>query len=226
MSRDITKDIYGDLNYAPITLFGNKLNVGIIGAGRGALIKIRNFYNKGSNIEVLALEFLDDFYELDTNRVKLIKGCYKTQFIKNKHIIIIAVSESELINKIKLDCENHHKIYINSAKFKEGMGVIPVSRESKYISAAINTKVGNPRGAVLVANLITEYIFELDEFIKLSGEIRNNLKFEEKTKDSLLKFINSKDFKFFYDKNKIINVLKLFYDDNIVNKISSLRKEE
>ena len=195
MSRDITKDIYGDLNYAPITLFGNKLNVGIIGAGRGALIKIRNFYNKGSNIEVLALEFLDDFYELDTNRVKLIKGCYKTQFIKNKHIIIIAVSESELINKIKLDCENHHKIYINSAKFNEGMGVIPVSRESKYISAAINTKVGNPRGAVLVANLITEYIFELDEFIKLSGEIRNNLKFEEKTKDSLLKFINSKDFK-------------------------------
>ena len=212
MSRDITKDIYGDLNYAPITLFGNKLNVGIIGAGRGALIKTRNFYNKGSNIEVLALEFLDDFY--------------KTQFIKNKHIIIIAVSESELINKIKLDCENHHKIYINSAKFNEGMGVIPVSRESKYISAAINTKVGNPRGAVLVANLITEYIFELDEFIKLSGEIRNNLKFEEKTKDSLLKFINSKDFKFFYDKNKIINVLKLFYDDNIVNKISSLRKEE
>ena len=207
MSRDITKDIYGDLNYAPITLFGNKLNVGIIGAGRGALIKTRNFYNKGSNIEVLALEFLDDFYELDTNRVKLIKGCYKTQFIKNKHIIIIAVSESELINKIKLDCENHHKIYINSAKFNEGMGVIPVSRESKYISAAINTKVGNPRGAVLVANLITEYIFELDEFIKLSGEIRNN-------------------FKFFYDKNKIINVLKLFYDDNIVNKISSLRKEE
>ena len=224
MSRDITKDIYGDLNYAPITLFGNKLNVGIIGAGRGALIKTRNFYNKGSNIEVLALEFLDDFYELDTNRVKLIKGCYKTQFIKNKHIIIIAVSE--LINKIKLDCENHHKIYINSAKFNEGMGVIPVSRESKYISAAINTKVGNPRGAVLVANLITEYIFELDEFIKLSGEIRNNLKFEEKTKDSLLKFINSKDFKFFYDKNKIINVLKLFYDDNIVNKISSLRKED
>ena len=66
MSRDITKDMYGDLNYAPITLFGNKLNVGIIGAGRGALIKTRNFYNKGSNIEVLALEFLDDFYELDT----------------------------------------------------------------------------------------------------------------------------------------------------------------
>ena len=87
-------------------------------------------------------------------------------------------------------------------------------------------KARDPITAKLVANLITEYIFELDEFIKLSGEIRNNLKFEEKTKDSLLKFINSKDFKFFYDKNKIINVLKLFYDDNIVNKISSLRKED
>lgn len=226
MSKNITKDIYGNLNYAPITLFGNKLNVGIIGAGRGALIKARNFYNKGSNIEVLSLEFLDDFYKFDANRVKLIKGCYNTKFIKDKHIIIIAVSENELINKIKMDCEEQHKIYINSSKFNDGMGVVPVSRESKCISAAINTKIGNPRGAVLIADLIVEYIFELDNFIKFTGEIRNDLNFEGKIKDSLLKFINSKDFKFFYDKNKMINVLKLFYDDNIVSEITSLRKED
>ena len=35
---------------------------------------------------------------------------------------------------------------------------------------------------MLVANLITEYIFELDEFIKLSGEIRNNLSLKKKQK--------------------------------------------
>ena len=54
-------NLHGELSYAPITFFGEKLKIGVIGAGRGALIKVRNFYNKGSKIEVLALDFLEDF---------------------------------------------------------------------------------------------------------------------------------------------------------------------
>ena len=52
-------NLHGELSYAPITFFGEKLKIGVIGAGRGALIKVRNFYNKGSKIEVLALDFLE-----------------------------------------------------------------------------------------------------------------------------------------------------------------------
>lgn len=219
-------NLHGELSYAPITLFGEKLKIGVIGAGRGALIKVRNFYNKGSKIEVLALDFLEDFYKFNGDKVKLIKGNYNKDFILDKHLIIIAIDDDSVINEIKNDCEKLCKIYINSSKFKEGMGVIPVTRESKFITVAVNTKVGNPRGSVMVAESITESLEEFDEYIRLTGEIRNSLFLDKEIKDDLLKFINSSDCKFFYDKDKIFEVFKLFYDEDIVSKIKSLRKEE
>lgn len=219
-------NLHGELSYAPITLFGEKLKIGVIGAGRGALIKVRNFYNKGSKIEVLALDFLEDFYKFNGDKVKLIKGNYNKDFILDKHLIIIAIDNDSVINEIKDDCEKLCKIYINSSKFKDGMGVIPVTRESKFITVAVNTKVGNPRGSVMVAESITESLEEFDEYIRLTGEIRNSLFLDKEIKDDLLKFINSSDCKFFYNKDKIFEVFKLFYDEDIVSKIKSLRKEE
>ncbi len=219
-------NLHGELSYAPITLFGEKLKIGVIGAGRGALIKVRNFYNKGSKIEVLALDFLEDFYKFNGDKVKLIKGNYNKDFILDKHLIIIAIDDDSVINEIKNDCEKLCKIYINSSKFKEGMGVIPVTRESKFITVAVNTKVGNPRGSVMVAESITESLEEFDEYIRLTGEIRNSLFLDKEIKDDLLKFINSSDCKFFYNKDKIFEVFKLFYNEDIVSKIKSLRKEE
>ncbi len=106
------------------------------------------------------------------------------------------------------------------------MGVVPVTRESKFITVAINTKVGNPRGSVMVAESITKSLQEFDEYIRLTGKIRNSLILDKEIKDDLLKFINSSDCKFFYDKGKIFEVFKLFYDEDIVIKIKSLGKEE
>ena len=226
MSEYSKANLHGELSYAPITFFGEKLKIGVIGAGRGALIKVRNFYNKGSNIEVLALDFLEDFYKFNRDKVKLIKGKYNKDFILDKHLIIIAIDNNDVINEIKDDCKKLCKIYINSSNFKDGMGVIPVTRESEFITVAVNTKVGNPRGSVMVAESITESLGEFDDYIRLTGEIRNCLFLDKEIKDDLLKFINSSDCKFFYDKGKIYKVLKLFYNEEIVRKIKSLRKEE
>ena len=226
MSEYSKANLHGELSYAPITLLGEKLKIGVIGAGRGALIKVRNFYNKGSKIEVLALDFLEDFYKFNGDKVKLIKGNYNKEFILDKHLIIIAIDDENVISKIKDDCEELYKIYINSSKFRDGMGVVPVTRESKFITVAVNTKVGNPRGSVMVAESITKSLQGFDEYIKLTGEIRNSLFLDKEIKEDLLKFINSSDCKFFYDKNKIFEVFKLFYDEDIVSKIKSLRKEE
>ena len=54
----------------------------------------------------------------------------------------------------------------------------------------------------------------------------NTVFLDKEIKDDLLKFINSSDCKFFYNKNKIFEVFKLFYDEDIVSKIKSLGKEE
>lgn len=225
MSKYIKANLHGKLSYAPITLFGEKLKIGVIGAGRGALIKVRNFYNKGSNIEVLALDFLEDFYTFDKDKVKLIKGNYNREFLLDKHLIIIAINDNKVVNNIKNDCEKLYKIYINSSNFKEGMGIVPVTRESEFITVAVNTKVGNPRGSVMVAESITKSLNEFDEYINLTGEIRNSLILDKEIKNDLLKFINHNDCKFFYDKGKIFEIFKLFYDEDIVIRIKSLGKE-
>ena len=152
-----------------------------------------------------------------------------TDVIEQAEIVVLSVKPQfyeSVINEIKDDCEKLCKIYINSSKFKDGMGVIPVTRESKFITVAVNTKVGNPRGSVMVAESITESLEEFDEYIRLTGEIRNSLFLDKEIKDDLLKFINSSDCKFFYNKNKIFEVFKLFYDEDIVSKIKSLGKEE
>ncbi|WP_300696556.1 hypothetical protein [uncultured Clostridium sp.] len=78
----------------------------------------------------------------------------------------------------------------------------------------------------MVAESITKSLQEFDEYIRLTGKIRNSLILDKEIKDDLLKFINSSDCKFFYDKGKIFEVFKLFYDEDIVIKIKSLGKEE
>ena len=104
------------------------------------------------------------------------------------------------------------------------MGVIPVTRESKFITVAVNTKVGNPRGSVMVAESITEALEEFDEYIRLTGEIRNSLFLDKEIKDDLLKFINSSYCKFCYNKNKIFEVFKLFYDEFVYNSCKYRRR--
>ena len=90
-------------------------------------------------MEVLSREFIDDFQNIS---VTLIKKEYYKRFIEDKHMVIIAISDEEIIDNIIRDCNSLAKIYINSANFKKGMGVIPVKRESSNILMSINTKVG------------------------------------------------------------------------------------
>ena len=78
----------------------------------------------------------------------------------------------------------------------------------------------------MVADSITESIKEFDDYINLTGKIRNSLVLNKEIKDNLLKFINSGDCKFFYSKNKMLEVFRLFYTDEIISKIKALRKEE
>ena len=229
MSEYSKANLHGELSYAPITFFGEKLKIGVIGAGRGALIKVRNFYNKGSNIEVLALDFLEDFYKFNRDKVKLIKGKYNKDFILDKHLIIIAIDNNDVINEIKDDCKKLCKIYINSSNFKDGMGVIPVTRESEFITVAVNTKVGNPRGSVMVAESITESLGEFDEYIRLTGEIRNCLFLDKEiyfVVNTILIYTTLATKCLKDESVKIYKVLKLFYNEEIVRKIKSLRKEE
>ena len=101
------------------------------------------------------------------------------------------------------------------SNFKKGMGVIPVKRESKNISLSINTKVGNPKGAVMLADKLQKEIESYDDFMKFTGVIRNTVVMEKAEKLKLLSFVNNEDFKYIFDKGKGKIVLELFYKEKI-----------
>ena len=217
MFKDNKEDIYRErLKYSNISLMSNKLRIGIIGFGKAGLIKANHFYKQGAEIFVLTKEYNKDIISKFDNNIDVKIGEYNKEFILNKHIIIIAIDDDEVIKNIRNDCEEYSKIYIDSSDFTQGMGVVPVQRESENIVLSINSKVGNPRGAVFVSEKIKGYLEEYDEFIEFTAEIRKKVKSKIEIKDEVLNFIYSEDFFYLFNKKKGKEVIRLFYGEEIV----------
>ena len=220
MSKDTTKDIQGgEIEYTYLALMSSKLRVGIIGGGKAAFIKAKNFISKGCYIEVLSKTFLNEFMKIESNNIVLNRKSYNKRFIEDKHIIILALDDEKLRSEVSIHCEEEFKIFIDCSNFKEGMAVVPVQRETSNISIALNTKVGNPKGAMLVAEATMKTINKYNDFIKYTGLIRNKVKDFNFNKKEIIDFINTEDFMFIWEKDKSELVLKLFFGDDIVKKL-------
>lgn len=205
------------LEYTYISIMSSKLRVGIIGGGKVGYLKGKNFSEKGCIIEVLSLSFVEEFYNL--KNTKLIKGDYNKKFLDDKHLIIIATDNENKNLEIKRDCEEKFKIYIFTPNYLKGIAVSPVQRELDNISFAVNTKRGNPKGALMLSNKIFELLNNYDAFIGYSSILREKAKLIEDSKKKIIEFICSEDFKFIYEKGKDKVVMELFFGREIINKI-------
>lgn len=218
MYKDIRKDISKeDIDYTYLSLISKKLNVGIIGGGKVGYIKCKNFLSKKCNVEVLALNFIDEFKSLSD--IKLIHNSYYKEFIMNKHLIVIATNDKNINNKIKEDCEELYKIYIFAEDYLESMAIAPVQRGLKNISFAVNTNGGNPKGSLLLADKIIDKLKEYDDFIGYSSLIRSKAKTIIEYKKDIIDFVCSEDFKYIYDKKKDKVVIEMFFGKEILNKL-------
>lgn len=220
MCKDIREDIFKEsINYAYLSLISTKINVGVIGGGKVGYIKAKNFLAKNCNVEVLSLDFINNFENLEN--VNLIKNSYYEDFINNKHIVIIATNDKDLNERIKKDCDKAYKIYIYAEDYLEGIAIAPVQRSLNNISFAINTNYGNPRGSLILAEKIMEVLKEYDEFIGVSSLIRKSAKEMFGKKSDIINFVCSEDFKYIYEKKKDKLVLEMFFGKEIINKIYS-----
>lgn len=225
MFKNNKEDIFTEnLEKIYLSFFSKSIRVGIVGGGRAAAIKARTLHNKKIYTEVLAKDFSDEILSISNENLKLIKAEYDKNFIRDKHIIIIAVGDDELIYTIKKHCEDEYKIYINCSEFKDGMGVIPVQRDLENISFGLSTKQGNPKGALYAADLAFKSLSDIDEFIGFTGKLRNNIK-NINNKREIIDFVVSDDFKFFWNKGKDKVVLKLFLNEDEVKCLYRCRSE-
>ena len=220
MFKDIEKNIPNrKIDYIYLALMSHKLRVGIIGGGKAAFIKAKNFIAKGCYVEILSRTFLDEFINIESKNIVLNRDSYNKKFIEDKHIIILALDDDKLRNEVSRNCEEEFKIFIDCSNFKEGMAIVPLQRETSNISIALNTREGNPKGALLVAEAAMKTISKYDDFIKYTGLIRNKAKNFNCNKKEIIDFINTEDFRFIWEQDKSELALKLFFGEHIVNEL-------
>jgi precorrin-2 dehydrogenase / sirohydrochlorin ferrochelatase len=226
MYEDNRKDISREeIIYSYISLFSSKLRVGVIGGGKAGTIKAKHFANNKCYVEVLSKTFSDELVEISKGareNFKLINEEFNYEFLKDKHIIIIAFYDNILKDKIIKYCDENFKIYIDSSDFTDGMGVIPIQRNTKNISFALNTKIGNPKGAVLVSDKVKTLLEEYDDFIEFMGKIRNRAKVFPKYKDEIIKLIGNDEFKKSFDDGRSESILRSNFPKEIIDYLLEL----
>lgn len=220
--KDIQDEVLEEIDYTYISLISQKIRIGVIGGGKGGQIKTRHFVNNKCRVYVFAKNFSDELIELskeNSEYLTLIDEEFNIEFLKDKHIVVIASSDRELNNLIRKYCEENYKIYIDATDFIKGMGVIPAERSSRTMNFALNTKKGNPKGAVLMCNKIKNYISAYDDFIELTGRIRNNAKEFEEYKKDILSYIYSSEFEESYKQGTYEDALKKRYSSEIAEQL-------
>ena len=221
MYEDNRKDICNEgIDYSYISLISSKLRVGIIGGGKAGAIKAKHFVDSKCYVEVLSHNFSEEIIELSKasmEKFKLINEEFSYEFLSDKQLIIIALGDKNLKDKIKKYCDENYKIYIDSSNFKEGMGVVPIQRNTENIIFALNTRYGNPKGAVLVSNKVEELLGAYDDFIGFIGKIRNRAKEFPEYKNDIIRFIGTDDFKRIFDEGKCESVLRINFPKEIVD---------
>lgn len=226
MFKKFEEDIYSDeTEKLYLSFFSDKLRVGIIGGGKAATIKVRSLLKKNIYVELLSRDFTEEILSMKDEKLVIIKSEYNNNFIMDKHLVIIAIDDDELINRIKNECDKAYKLYINCTDFKEGIGLMPVQRKLKNISFGLNTNGGNPKGALLAADIAAESLKNIDDFIGITSILRNNAKALVTYKKEIIDFISSNDFKFFWDKGKDKIVLDLFLNKDDIECLYRCRGE-
>lgn len=197
--KDISNEI---MNYKYVTLMSSKMRIGIIGGGKAGEIKTKHFADGKCYVEVLSKTFSNTIKELNNkfpNNVKLVNEEFSYEFLKDKHLIIIAIDDNNLRGKIILYCNENYKIYVDCTDFREGNSVVPVQIDTDNMCAALNTKSANPRGTVLVSKKVNEVLESYNDFIGHTSKIRNKAKNIPEYKSEILKFIGTENYKDIYD---------------------------
>lgn len=221
MSEYNRENIQNEIEYSFISLFSKKIRIGVVGAGKAGTIKIRHFVKNKCYVEVLSKEFSKDILELSelNNNLKLISQEFDYHFLKDKHLIIIALDDSTIKEKIKKYCDDNYKIYIDSTDFKKGMAVVPAERSSKAVNIAVNTKDGNPKGAVWAAEKLRKVMMKDDDYIEFTTQIRNKAKDIPQYKNEIINFVFTEEFRESFNKGKGIESIKDKFSEEIINKL-------
>ncbi|WP_405575856.1 bifunctional precorrin-2 dehydrogenase/sirohydrochlorin ferrochelatase [Winogradskyella sp. Asnod2-B02-A] len=173
-------------NLYPIFLKTSNINILIVGGGNVALEKL-TFLLKSSpdaNVLMVAPMFRNDTIELaKTFKIQMIIDIYKSDYLKDKHVVIATTDHSAVNELVYRDCRSHN-ILVNVADnppycdFYMG-GIVTKGN----VKIAISTNGKSPTTAKRLRQFFEDVIPDnIDELVKNLNKYRKTIKgdFEEK----------------------------------------------
>ena len=216
MCRNNREDIF---NLVPINIISSKFHVKVIGGGKAAAIKVKGLLEKGCYVHILSKKFSKEILDINNENLKLEKGTYYKEFIKDAHLIIIAVDEDALAYEICNDCNDEYKLYLNAIDYKDGMVSIPYSRCYENLGFSISSKLGSPRLTRAIGEEVANIIKENDIYSIKVAKIREKAKKEE-LKDEIIKAISSKEFKNAFLEKREYEYLRSVFGEKLANSLT------
>jgi precorrin-2 dehydrogenase/sirohydrochlorin ferrochelatase len=181
------------ISYMFLSLLAEKINVLVVGGGKAALIKARNFAGRGCRVTVLAPDFCEELRRLDVENLNLREGHYERSQLAGRHLVIVATDDEAVNRQIQEDCEQAEKLYLTCSDYRNGQFVTPLMRESEEAVLALHTKAGSPKTSQFIAGKLQEQLRSYDSFIRFVCELRQQLKGRD-DKDRIMKHVNSDEF--------------------------------
>ncbi|MGL5641930.1 MAG: precorrin-2 dehydrogenase/sirohydrochlorin ferrochelatase family protein, partial [Paraclostridium sp.] len=159
----------------PIMIDLKEKNITIVGGGKIAYRKAKNFINFGYKVNVVSLEFIEEFEKI-ADKVNFINNGYDEKYIKDSFIVVAATNNRQINENIGIFCREKDKLVnvVDNPQLsnctvpsyvKRGDLVIGVSTSGKSPSLAAKIK----RDLELV------YDDSYTEYINLLGELRNKI---------------------------------------------------
>ncbi len=156
-----------------INLEGREITV--VGGGKIAYRKVRNFLEFGYKVKVISLDFIEEFGEFG-DRIEIIRDKYKEEYIKNSFVVVAATSNKDINETIGKYCSDKNKLvnvvdnpslstYIVPSVVKRGDLIIGISTSGKSPSLAAKIK----------KDLEVQYDESYEEYINILGKIREKI---------------------------------------------------
>lgn len=159
------------MNY-PIMINLDGKEVTVIGGGKIAYRKVKNFIDFGYKVKVISIDFIEKFKDIE-NSIDLIKDEYKEEYIENSFIVVAATNNRDINKSIGMYCAKKNKLvnvvddpklssYIVPSTVKRGDLIIGVSTSGKSPSLASKIR----------KDLERVYDDSYEEYIQILGELR------------------------------------------------------
>lgn len=159
----------------PINIDLTDMKITIVGGGKVAYRKCKNFLAFGKNIRVISPKFIDEFNLIKEN-IELIYDEYKEEYLKDSFIVVAGTNNKETNKNIGIYCRKNGKLVNVVDDIELSNYTVPSYVKRGDLLISISTGGKSPSLSSKIKKEIEEkYDESYEEYINILGEIRNKV---------------------------------------------------